>query len=94
MAADSLRSSVRPHVQQAVSERFTEFLADSKATANQIHFVGLIVDHLTRNGSMEPGRLYDPPFTDTAPQGPDQVVDLDKLTRLVGIIEEFRDVAG
>lgn len=77
---------------QAVNARFADFLAESKATADQIHFVGLIVEHLTRNGSMEPGQLYDPPFTDTAPQGPDQVFDMDKLTRLVEIIEDFGDV--
>ncbi|MGV9709338.1 DEAD/DEAH box helicase family protein [Gordonia sp. NPDC003424] len=77
---------------QAVNERFADFLTDTNASADQIDFVGLIVDHLTRNGTMEPGRLYDPPFTDRAPHGPDQVFDMEKLTRLVGIIEGFDDM--
>lgn len=79
---------------QAVNERFTAFLAETNATADQIDFVGLIVDYLTRNGSMEPGKLYDPPFIDKAPQGPDQVFDMDRLSRLVQIIEGFDEAGG
>ncbi|MXP21954.1 DUF4145 domain-containing protein [Gordonia sp. HNM0687] len=95
--ADGLGRFIRSLVgldRQAVNERFTDFLADTNATADQIDFVGLIIDHLTRNGTMEPGQLYDPPFTDKAPQGPDQVFDMTRLTKLVEIIEGFGDVAS
>lgn len=30
--------------------------------ANQLDFVALIVEHLTLNGTMNPGQLYEPPF--------------------------------
>jgi type I restriction enzyme R subunit len=39
----------------AVAEAFSAFLADKTASANQIEFIGLIVDHLTEKGSMDPG---------------------------------------
>ena len=40
-------------------------------TANQIEFVNLIVDHLTEHGVMDAALLYESPFTDLTPQGPD-----------------------
>lgn len=93
-AAAGLGSFIRSLVgldRDAVNERFADFLADTHASADQIHFVEMIVDHLTKNGRMEPSRLYDPPFTDTAPQGPEQVFGMTELTRLVDIIENFDD---
>jgi type I restriction enzyme R subunit len=38
---------------------------------------------------MDAGQLYDPPFTDTAPQGPDQVFEMDHLRRLVTVISDI-----
>ena len=46
-------------------------LDGSRFSADQIHFVNLIVDELTANGIMEPVRLFEPPYTDHAPTGPD-----------------------
>ncbi|GJE53919.1 hypothetical protein EKPJFOCH_0387 [Methylobacterium thuringiense] len=38
---------------------------------------------------MEPGLLYESPFTDVAPQGPEQVFDGVRTTRLFEVIEEI-----
>jgi len=38
-------------------------------SANQIEFMGLIIDHLTERGVMDPRRLYESPFTDLNDQG-------------------------
>jgi len=46
----------------------------------------LIVDHLTEHGVMEPTRLYESPFTDIAPYGPDGLfpsVDIDALLQVL-----------
>ncbi|MFT4125127.1 MAG: DEAD/DEAH box helicase family protein [Gordonia sp. (in: high G+C Gram-positive bacteria)] len=75
--------------QQAVNAAFGEFINDTNATADQIHFIGLVVDHLTRTGAMDAGALFDPPFTDNAPQGPTQVFAMDRASRLIEIIEQF-----
>jgi type I restriction enzyme R subunit len=49
---------------EAASEAFGEFLHNSTYSAAQIRFIDQVVSYLTQNGSMDPGLLYEPPFTD------------------------------
>jgi type I restriction enzyme, R subunit len=51
------------------------------------------VDHLTVRGVMEPELLYKSPFTDVAPQGPDQMFDDENVVRLIRNIEELNEAA-
>ncbi|MFD6893981.1 hypothetical protein ACFWB0_05425 [Rhodococcus sp. NPDC060086] len=51
------------------------------------------VAHLTKHGAMDPGLLYEPPFTDYAPQGPDQVFAPDQALRLVQAIRAVNESA-
>jgi type I restriction enzyme R subunit len=55
----------------AAKELFAEFLAEGTHTATQIRFINEIIDELTSRGVMDPVRLYDPPFSDLAPMGPE-----------------------
>lgn len=77
----------------AVSEAFGDFLSAGTATATQIEFINMIVEHLTDQGVMDPALLYEPPFTDIAPTGPDQVFDEEKITRLFTKIRAINDSA-
>jgi type I restriction enzyme R subunit len=77
----------------AVAEAFGEFLADSAATAQQIEFVDMVIEHLTENGTMDPGLLYESPFIDKAPEGPQQVFDFEKTKRLIEVIKELNESA-
>lgn len=45
------------------------------------------VDHFAVQGVMDPGLLYESPFTDVAPQGPEQVFDDVMNSRLFEVIE-------
>jgi type I restriction enzyme R subunit len=65
-----------------VRDAFGEFLAAGIATAAQIEFIDMVIDHLTDQGVMDPGLLYEPPFTDVAPTGPDQLFDEENVARL------------
>jgi type I restriction enzyme R subunit len=79
---------------QAALEAMDEFLRDKTATANQLQFINLIVNHLTADGAMKPERLYDSPFTDLAAAGPDGVFPAKKLDRLVRVLGEIRAAAA
>lgn len=53
----------------AVNDAFASFLAHGAATREQIEFIGLVVEHPTGRGSMDPAQLYEAPFTYIAPTG-------------------------
>ncbi len=66
----------------AVSEAFSEFLSAGTATAAQIEFINMIVEYLTDQGVIDEKLLYEPPFVDIAPEGPEQIFGEEKVTRL------------
>lgn len=66
------------------------FAAGSSLSANQIEFVNLIVDQLTACGAMSPELLYESPFTDLNPKGPDGVFDSAQVDELIRRISEVR----
>lgn len=78
---------------QSVNEIFSEFLSPGSATAAQIEFIGMIVEHLTHQGMMDPALLYEPPFTDVAPTGPEQVFDEFRIGKIFSTIRELNESA-
>jgi type I restriction enzyme R subunit len=69
------------------------FIAGKTLSANQIEFVDLVVDHLTEHGVVEPGRLYESPFTDLTPQGPDALFTAAHLDELMRSLDAVRSTA-
>jgi type I restriction enzyme R subunit len=78
---------------EAAKEAFGEFLTGRRFTADQIHFVDMIIDQLTANGVMEPARLYEPPFTDLAPHGPESLFPAADVDRLVTVLRRVQETA-
>ncbi|WP_425301610.1 type I restriction-modification enzyme R subunit C-terminal domain-containing protein [Nocardia farcinica] len=70
------------------------FLGERTATASQIDFVNLVIGHLTRHGEMDPKLLFEPPFTDAAPQGPTQLFAPEQTKRLLGVIRSINESVG
>jgi type I restriction enzyme R subunit len=77
----------------AVRDAFGEFVAAGVASAAQIEFINMVIEHLTDQGVMDPALLYEPPFTDVAPTGPEQLFDEEKVTRLFTRIKDLNDSA-
>jgi type I restriction enzyme, R subunit len=77
----------------AVSEAFSEFLAAGSATAQQIEFINMVIEHLTDQGAMDPALIYESPFTDVAPSGPEKLFDEEKVAKLVTRIRAINDSA-
>ncbi len=69
------------------------FIAGKSLSANQLEFINLIIDHLTEYGVVEPERLYESPFTDLSPQGPDSLFSSEQLDRLIHALESVRATA-
>ncbi len=75
---------------EAATAAFEGFLAGKALSANQLHFVNLVIAGLTESGVLEPGRLYESPFTDVAPQGPDKMFASADVESLLDILVEIR----
>lgn len=78
---------------QAATEVFDRYLGDSTFSANQLRFIQLIVEQLTANGLMEVARLYESPFTDYAPYGPDTLFTDSQVEDIVTILGDVRSRA-
>lgn len=50
---------------------FSEFLNDRSLTATQIRFIEMIIDQLSVRGFIEPGALYEAPFSNLHSDGPE-----------------------
>ncbi|EJW11614.1 Type I restriction-modification system, restriction subunit R [Rhodovulum sp. PH10] len=73
---------------EAAKLAFAEFLDGRNPTANQLEFVGLVIDHLTERGVMDPKLLYETPFTDFDTNGVEGVFPEPDVRRLVQILRD------
>ena len=75
---------------EAAKEAFAGFLSGRTLNASQIEFVDLIVNQLTEHGVMGAELLYESPFTDVTPRGPDALFDPAAVDQMVAILETVR----
>jgi type I restriction enzyme R subunit len=78
---------------QAAKEAFAGFLGGKALSANQIEFVNLIIDHLTEHGVMDIARLYESPFTDLTPHGPDSLFNEAQVDELLSTLGHLHQTA-
>jgi type I restriction enzyme, R subunit len=74
---------------EAASEAFGEFLHGTTYSATQIRFIDQVISYLTQNGTMDPGLLYEPPFTDMHTEGLDGVFGDVGATKIIHLLEEI-----
>ena len=79
---------------EAAKEALAGFLAGKTFGANQIDFVDLVVNHLTEHGAMQAARLYESPFTDISPRGPEGLFSPTEVDQLIGALDVVRRTAS
>jgi type I restriction enzyme R subunit len=79
---------------EAAKKAFATFLSKKTFTANQVEFVDMVINHLTTYGAMDPDLLYESPFTDLAPQGPEGLFTPGEIDDLVATIHVFEETAA
>ena len=77
----------------AAMRAFDKFLDDKRYSANQIRFVEMVIEYLTVNGTIDPGRIYDSPFISVAPQGPELLYGSSDADEFFEIVKHFYDTA-
>jgi type I restriction enzyme, R subunit len=79
---------------EAAKRAFATFLQGKTLTANQIHFVNLVVDYLTQSGWMQASQLYESPFTDFSPKGIDGLFNPGQVSQFLAILDDIRTRTG
>ena len=79
---------------EAAKQAFSEYLQGSTLNSNQIRFIEQIVDYLTQNGTMDPGLLYEQPFTGFSPHGLEGVFAERDVENILGIVRQINMSAG
>lgn len=77
----------------AVAAEFSAFVSAGTASADQLEFVELVIEYLTEKGTMDPRLLYESPFKDIAPSGPETVFSL-RTDELFDVIDRINMSAG
>lgn len=78
---------------EVAKQELARFLSGKKLNSNQIEFANMIVDYLTEHGVMDAALLYESPFTDITPQGPDGLFTSSQVDELVSLLKEVYERA-
>lgn len=69
------------------------FTGGTTLTGNQLSFVNMLVEQLTQRGVVDPGLVYEAPFTSVAPTGPDGLFSEPQVIELVTALRRIRSTA-
>jgi len=78
---------------EAAKQALASFLTGRTLNASQIEFVDMIINHLTEHGVIDASLLYESPFTDIAPRGPDGIFTTEQIDQLVEILHSVQVTA-
>jgi type I restriction enzyme R subunit len=79
---------------EEAKQAFNEFLNGQIYSPNQIEFVNMIIDYLTKNGVMDASLLYQPPYTDYNSNGLSGVFADDEASKIVEILSSIKQNAA
>ena len=78
----------------AAKEAFGEFLEKGNLSADQITFINNIIDSLERNGVIDKGMLFNPPFTNLHDEGALGLFPENDATKIFSILDRLNEGMG
>ncbi|UQS26067.1 DEAD/DEAH box helicase family protein [Amycolatopsis thermalba] len=78
---------------ESAAAAFDQFQAGKTLSASQLHFLKLLIDFLAKNGTVDVGALYEPPFTALAPGGPEDIFENAEVNAIQTVLNEVRSRA-
>lgn len=79
--------------QGAAAAAFDRFQAGRTFSAPQLRLLKLIIDYVAKNGFMDVGELYEPPFTGVSPGGPERVFSDAEVDTIEAILKGIKATA-
>nr|WP_276562835.1 DEAD/DEAH box helicase family protein [Paenibacillus anseongense] len=79
--------------QDAAKEAFANLLSKTNLNPNQIHFINLIIEYLTKNGNLDPGKLMDEPFIHLHQEGVYGVFEEAEVDEIVQVVRYLQNNA-
>jgi type I restriction enzyme R subunit len=77
----------------AAQDAFGSILAGKTFTANQIEFVQMVIENLTKAGVVDIGRLYEAPYTKFSVKGVEGIFKEAEVVQLIAVLEDVRQRA-
>jgi type I restriction enzyme R subunit len=78
----------------AAKAAFSDFLNAGNLSADQIRFINMIIDYLSKNGIIEAEMLFEEPFTMFHTQGIAGLFDDDSTTKIIEILNYINSNAA
>ena len=78
---------------QAANSAFSQFIAESDLNASQMKFIETIIQYLNKNGFIDKGALYEPPFTYMHLDGIEGVFSEGNKTKVFSILDAINENA-
>ena len=70
---------------------FADFINKYQLNSQQTRFLEMIKEFFTKNGSLDPGKLYESPFKNIHSQGVDGIFNDEQADSLINIVEKIND---
>jgi len=75
---------------KAAKEAFSALIEGRTPTSAQKEFLDLLINHLTEQGTVDPARLYESPYTDLSDQGISGVFPEAYIQRIIAVANEIK----
>jgi type I restriction enzyme R subunit len=75
---------------QAAQRAFEGFVSGKQLSAPQLDFLALVIDVVARRGVLGVADLYEGPFTDRAPGGPEDLFENEEIDDLIIVFQQLR----